>query len=103
MSLFVNNRASKAINVCFLVHDPSCTAKGQPWRKRAWWTIHPKQTVLPDLFNVDLTTVNQWAGLYAFTGSGESWQGQGNGWFTVSDRLGLDQCADDRTNCPLDG
>jgi len=102
MSLYLNNGSSEIINVSLLLYDPSCTIGGQPWRKLAWYVLNPGQTILPDVYyNVDLTTVNGWVGIYAYTASGDAdWQGQGNAWFQVSDGVHFDQCGEDETNTP---
>jgi hypothetical protein len=102
MSLYLNNRSSETINVCLLLYDPSCTLGGQPWRKVAWYVISPGNTILPDVFyNVDLTKVNGWIGVYAYTASGDKdWQGTGNAWFRVSDGVHFNQCGEDETNTP---
>jgi hypothetical protein len=64
--------------------------------------INPGQTILPDVYyNVDLTKVNGWVGIYAYTASGDAaWQGTGNAWFAVSDGVGFDQCGEDESNTP---
>jgi hypothetical protein len=102
MSLFLNNRSPETINVSLLLYDPNCTLGGQPWRKVAWYVINPGQTILPDVYyNIDLTTVNGWVGIYAYTASGDAdWQGTGNAWFAVSDGVHFNQCGEDETNTP---
>jgi hypothetical protein len=100
MSLYLHNGSSETINVCLLHYDPDCSGVGgQPWRKTAWYVISPGQTILPDIFNIDLTTVNKYAGIYAYTASGSlDWQGNGNAWFAVSNGVHFDQCGEDEDN-----
>jgi hypothetical protein len=102
MSLYLNNGTTEVINVALLFFNPSCTIGGQPWEKVGWYVISPGQTSLPDVFfNVDLTTVNGWIGIYAYTASGDvQWEGDGNAWFAVSDGPGFRQCGEDETNTP---
>jgi hypothetical protein len=103
MSLYLNNGSSETINVCLLHYDAGCSAVGgQPWKKTAWWVISPGQTIIPGTFyNVDLTTVNRYAGIYAFSASGKfDWQGSGNAWFEVSNGVHFDQCGEDENNTP---
>lgn len=100
MALFLNNRYRETINVSLLLYDPGCSGSGQPWRKEAWWVIQPGQTILPDAMNVDLTTVNGWVGMYAFSETGDAdWQGAGNAWFMVSDGVWFNQCGEDESKC----
>jgi hypothetical protein len=101
MALHIANTCSETINVALLLYDPGCTLGGQPWRKVAWYVIAPGQTIIPNVLNVDLRTVNGWAGLYAYTASGDKdWQGTGNAWFAVSEGVHFNQCGEDETNCP---
>jgi hypothetical protein len=100
MALFLNNRSSEILNVSLLKYDPSCKVGGQPWRKEGWWVLNPGQTLKPDAFDVNLTTVNGWAGVYAYTASGDKdWQGTGNAWFEVTGGNVFNQCGEDETNC----
>jgi hypothetical protein len=100
MALYLSNRTSETINVSLLLYDPSCTLGGQPWRKEAWWVISAGQSVKPNALDVNLTTVNGWVGIYAYTASGDkNWQGTGNAWFEVTGGLHFDQCGEDETNC----
>jgi hypothetical protein len=99
--LLVNNGTSETLNVSFLIYDPGCSASGQPWRKEAWWVIPAGQTILPNIFDLDLTSVNGWVGAYAFTASRDKdWQGTGNAWFKVSNGVHFDQCGENEANCP---
>jgi len=101
MSLFLSNRNSQIINVALLMYDPGCTVGGQPWRKDGWWVLNPGQTLKPNALDVDLRTVNQWVGIYAYTASGDtSWQGTGNAWFTVTNGAAFNQCGEVQTNTP---
>jgi hypothetical protein len=101
MALHIANVSSDTVNVCLLLFDPGCTVGGQPWRKVAWYVIGPGQTIVPDVLNVDLRTVNRFAGLFAFNASGDKdWQGTENAFFFVSDGVAFDQCAEDNTNTP---
>jgi hypothetical protein len=100
MALYISNTTSETLNASLLIYDPSCTIGGQPWRKEAWWVIGARQTVKPNALDLNLRTVNQWVGLYAYTASGDkSWQGTGNAWFEVTGGLGFNQCGENQANC----
>ena len=100
MALYVDNTTSETLNVSFLIWDGGCAASGQPWRKVAWYVIAPGRVIVPDILDVDLTTVNRYAYLYAYTASQDKdWQGTGNSWGEVSSGVHFDQCLLDETNC----
>lgn len=99
MPLFVSNACPETVWASLLVYDPRCQGRGQPWRKIAWYSFNPGRTGIPDALGVDLTTVNGWAGIYAYAASGKNWQGSGNAWFQVTNRMHFNQCSEDETNC----
>jgi len=100
MPLFISNTSSETISASLLIYDPNCqNTGGQPWRKIAWYNSSPGQTIIPDALNVDLRTVNGWAGIYAYGTAGSDWQGSGNAWFQVTGGVHFNQCGEDETNC----
>jgi hypothetical protein len=102
MALHLGNISRDTVNVCLAFADPNCTANNWPWRKVAWYVIGPFQTMIPDVFAVDLTTVNGIIALYAIAGSlDKDWQGTGNNWYNVPNGVpAFNQCLGDNTNCP---
>jgi hypothetical protein len=88
------------MSVSLLIYDPGCKPSGQPWRKVGWWNLKAGQSLLPDALNVNLTTVNSWVGIYAYSGV-LSWQGTGNAWFKIPRPSGFNKCGEDETNCTL--
>ena len=98
MALYIANSSSETINVCLILFDPSCTTGGVPFRKVAWWVIGPGQTIVPDALNVDLTTINRYEYIYAYSASGDMiWQSSENRWALLSSGAAFSQCAEDNT------
>jgi hypothetical protein len=101
MALYINNRTSETVNLSLLILDHNCTVGGQPWRKEGWWVMKAGQTTNPAPVYVNLTTINGWIGIYAYTASGDkSWQGTGNAWFEVTNGGAFNQCGENNSNCP---
>jgi len=99
MALYIANSYSETVNVCLILFDPSCTTGGVPFRKEAWWVIGPGKTILPDALNVDLTKINRYQYIYAFSASGDMiWQSNENRWALLSSGAAFNQCAEDNTN-----
>src|SRR5579862_5137313 len=101
MALYLSNLSPiSEISVSLLIYDPGCQPSGQPWRKTGWWNLNPGQSILPSALNVNLTTVNSWVGIYAYSG-GVSWQGTGNAWFKIPRPAAFNQCGENENNCNL--
>jgi hypothetical protein len=117
MALWLKNTFPATIFVSFVYYDATCGPSNR-WRKLGWWSL-PASSDAINVWDIDLTTVNQFVGFYAeqYTdGQGATWDGAnliqfpigvdpetvpGNYWYQINNGAehGFNQCLDDNSGC----